>query len=175
MGTQQVAPSLPRRGPVCQGLGCGLMRFAVSVRCRKCGTEFFVCRSCWRGQGYCSASCRVSARLDVGRRAQSRYRRSPKGREANRRGACRRRRHDLFPPKTVADPSSSAPPACATVPACVARGLLTGMNRRVLASPVGVQPRCDVCGRPVRVVERFPPRGYTRSLPRCFQERGAGP
>ena len=49
--------------------------------CRRCGTSFFICRSCWHGQAYCSESCRVVELTTSTREAGRRYQSGDEGRE----------------------------------------------------------------------------------------------
>ena len=113
----------------------------LCFRCGGCGISFHVCRRCWRGQRYCGPACGVRAKRLLHRAAQKRYRQTPHGRHRRREAARRHRR--LHAKKTV-DDAGSTPGA---LPAIVA------------ASPPGV---CRFCGRPGRVVGRFPRRGYGR-------------
>lgn len=53
-------------------------------RASGCGALFWVCRSCWRGQAYCTSSCRSGERLVQRRRANQRHRRSADGRADHR-------------------------------------------------------------------------------------------
>jgi hypothetical protein len=54
--------------------------------CRRqgCGAVFYVCRSCDRGQVYCSSDCRAAARRAQKRAANGRHQRSPEGRADHR-------------------------------------------------------------------------------------------
>ena len=49
-----------------------------------CGALFFICRSCGRGQGYCSRSCRRLQRRLQCRAADRRHQQSPEGRADHR-------------------------------------------------------------------------------------------
>jgi hypothetical protein len=49
--------------------------------CRRCGRLRAVCADCDKGQAYCSDSCRQLVRQEQERRANVRYRRSPRGRK----------------------------------------------------------------------------------------------
>lgn len=64
--------------------------------CREpeCGGLFWICRSCDRGQRYCSPSCRHQARRRQLREANRRHQRSPEGRldHRDRQRAYRARR-----------------------------------------------------------------------------------
>lgn len=125
-----------------------------------CWRQVVICRSCDRGQVYCSGACSARSRSERRREARKRYRRTEKGRETGRRRQRRYRirQADLaraaariaritgtgtaaaVPPgdagseKTVTDHPSGPPPApLAAVP--------TARSGR--ESP----PRCAVCGR----------------------------
>lgn len=85
-------------------------------RARDCGARFFLCRACDRGQCYCSAPCRRSARTLQRRAARQRHQRSLAGRldHRDRQRAYRRRlavrRHTAsVAPPTAASVSSSPP------------------------------------------------------------------
>jgi len=52
--------------------------------CRRCGSIFGVCRSCFRGQCYCSERCRKKARRDRHRQANRRHQETPWGRDDHR-------------------------------------------------------------------------------------------
>lgn len=112
----------------------------LEVHCRWCGTRFFICRRCWRGQAYCSDECRCQGRLRVHREAQRRYRQTRKGRKAH----ClaeNRHRHGLnhHNERNMDDPSSTA---------CSCR----------VIEIVVVDNRCHFCGCEGTVVDRFPRR-----------------
>jgi len=49
-------------------------------RAQACGAVFYVCRSCDRGQRYCSEHCRGKARREQRRAANRRHQRSQEGR-----------------------------------------------------------------------------------------------
>lgn len=55
-----------------------------SRKCRRCGTRFVICRSCYRGHRYCSSECSCASRVESVRSARRRYRASPEGREDHR-------------------------------------------------------------------------------------------
>src|SRR5215471_19730525 len=46
----------------------------------RCGSIFYICRSCDRGQRYCSERCRQKARRQQRREANRRHQQSPEGR-----------------------------------------------------------------------------------------------
>lgn len=69
-------------------------------RCRGCGEFFLVCRSCDRGQQYCSEGCRDPARQVQMRAARLRHQQSPEGRADHRdhQRALRKRRQVMDHP-----------------------------------------------------------------------------
>lgn len=70
---------------------------------------FFLCLSCYRGQTYCSQSCREKSRREQLRQANRRYQQSLEARLDHRdRQRAYRRRHC----GRVTDQSSLAPPSC---------------------------------------------------------------
>lgn len=73
-----------------------------------CQKIFYLCRSCFRGQRYCSTECRAYARRLQHRVASARYQRSPDGRRSHRdwQNAYRQRRRARSSPILVTDPSS---------------------------------------------------------------------
>ena len=68
----------------------------LQLFCGWCRARFFLCRSCYRGEGYCGEACRKASRLAIRRRAEARYRRSAGGRRqrAERSHYRRQRRRD---------------------------------------------------------------------------------
>lgn len=73
-------------------------------RCKQCSQSANVCRSCDRGQVYCSDECRAEARKEQNRRAGEKYRRSAEAREKARlrQRRCRARRSVTQHPATSA-------------------------------------------------------------------------
>ncbi len=43
------------------------------IICRHCNASFFVCQNCYRGQRYCSVSCRITRTEGLRRLARRRY------------------------------------------------------------------------------------------------------
>ena len=113
------------------------IQFVLLVECRHCRHVFSVCRFCWRGQAYCSESCRISRSRSLHSQAQRRYRSTDRGRESHRQAEQRRRQRQ----KTVDDDTSTPAPA----------------HDSVVVVEVG---HCHFCGVMGRVVESFPRRGY---------------
>ena len=67
-------------------------RDGVCIVCQWCGLECFVCRSCWRGQKYCSKDCSGKGYRRNHRNSQAKYSGTEKGRKSHR---LRQRRHRL--------------------------------------------------------------------------------
>lgn len=63
---------------------------AIVRCCRSCGRMFAVCPSCYRGQAYCSAPCRVQGTQACRQRADMRWRGVQRGKERRRLQAQRR-------------------------------------------------------------------------------------
>lgn len=81
---QRSSESLPRLGPKVQSAAGGELaeREPESLRarwCRGCTGLFLVCRSCDRGQRYCSEVCRGPARHAQQSAARRRHQQSPEG------------------------------------------------------------------------------------------------
>jgi Na+-translocating ferredoxin:NAD+ oxidoreductase RnfC subunit len=94
--------------------------------CARCGSLVRLCRSCNRGQRYCSKACSQAARIELLRETRRRYQQTARGRElhAARQQAYRRRRTSTRP---------------------VARSETGHTVRR--AVPDGIRPVCARCGR----------------------------
>ena len=133
-------------------LVCRPQNPVVEVCCRHCGSLFYVCRRCWRGQAYCSHRCRQRRQRRLHREAQARYRQTWRG-KIKRALAEKRRRQTLRDPfsKNVGDASSTHPAAEVKVaPQAV-------WNRDEIAAEAVF---CRFCGNPGVVVARFGRRGY---------------
>lgn len=115
----------------------------IRIRCKTCQLIFYLCRSCFRGQVYCCDGCRSVSTRKAHRQAQSLYRTSDKGRQANRIAAKRRRMKKRE--KSVADEGSIPQANYAMLPPA-----------SVLKKVV-----CLFCGISGRVVAHFPRRGYS--------------
>jgi len=112
------------------------------IQCKRCGLIFYVCRSCFRGQVYCSKLCRNEMRKEKHLEAQHLYQQTEKGRET-RRNAERRRRIKKSE-KTVADQGSTSEYSRDNVP----------------SKWLSTELRCHFCGTWGVVVQDFPRRGY---------------
>jgi hypothetical protein len=51
----------------------------ITLKCLVCGVDFSICRSCWRGQKYCSKICSKESELIKNRIHQKTYSNSDKG------------------------------------------------------------------------------------------------
>jgi|SaaInlV_200m_DNA_3_1039701.scaffolds.fasta_scaffold03768_1 hypothetical protein len=117
----------------------------IQIECKCCHQNFFLCRSCYKGQIYCCEYCRGTAKKIAHRKAQNKYRTSEKGRKANK--IAQRRRRIKINKKSVAD-----------------RGSIS-LSIRAIMHPLTLpgEIKCRLCGISGRVVERFPRRGYRRT------------
>lgn len=139
--------------------------------CRGCNAVFSICRSCDRGQCYCSSGCRLPALREQRRRANRRHQASIEGRldhrdrqRAYRKRCAQRRVTDTSSPALTSPGNISAwHPGSATTSLHAA---LTAFSQGFAALPIhrsqqpNQQPslfRCVVCGRPGRFVDPFPP------------------
>jgi hypothetical protein len=121
-----------------------------------CGTIFYLCRRCDRGQRYCSSHCRQKALRLQRRQANRRHQQTPEGRADHR-----DRQREYRQRGRVTDKSSQPPAASASV-----------SERAVIAAlPVSSAPSfrrisgrpaqhgwvvCQICGRRGRWVDPFP-------------------
>ncbi len=114
----------------------------IRIECKLCRQEFFLCRSCYNGHVYCSDQCRMIARIKSHRIAQSKYRTSDEGREANKEAERQRRINKKE--KTVAD-----------------QGTISNSSNAILSPFFSSETTtCRFCGVSGRVVESFSRRGY---------------
>ena len=121
--------------------------FILAIQCRYCCLVFYLCRSCYRGQCYCSDSCRSIAQREAHRKAQQRYRQTEKGRIAHSRAEQRRRlKKNSSCQKNMDDEGSTPTDPCGNL-------LVKQVNNPVC---------CCCCGVIGLVVETFPRRGYGR-------------
>lgn len=114
----------------------------IQIECKQCSLHFFLCRRCYHGQVYCCDQCRVIAQKIAHRKAQSKYRTSEKGREANKKAG--RRRRLKINEKSVADEGTIAHFVHVILPPS------SWLGKSV----------CLFCGISGQVVTRFPRRGY---------------
>lgn len=111
-----------------------------------CGVLFFICRSCYRGQRYCSGPCRQTARRAQRRAANRRHQQSNEGRldHRDRQRAYRQRRIARVTDQGSAPGLDSGSIAPQPDP--------TGRTARRLARR---RVCCIVCGRRGRLIEMF--------------------
>ena len=135
---------------------------------------FCLCRSCDRGQRYCSPECSILARREQRRRANRRHQHSPEGRLDHRdrqreyRKRCAQRR--------VTDTSSLVLTLPGTMATCPPETEKIAVRFSFSASPLGCRLpvsrpgragehpqhplallRCVICGRSGRFIDPFPP------------------
>lgn len=127
--------------------------------CARCRLQVLVCRSCDRGQIYCSSDCSVASRKESLRRASRTYQRSRLG---ARNHARRQRRYRARQKKVThhGSPPVSLLAACLAallVVRCLrARGLVFDTKPETSASTTANDsPCCHFCGRPVTELVRF--------------------
>jgi hypothetical protein len=58
--------------------------FVLLLRCKWCGSVFYICRSCYQGQKTCSGLCHWFRRREQCRQANQRNQQKPKGRLAHK-------------------------------------------------------------------------------------------
>lgn len=109
---------------------------------RSCGTVFYVCRACDRGQGYCATSCREKARREQRRAANRKHQTSDEGRQDHR---DRQRAYRLRLVCRVTDQGIGE--------AIVSSTLRALSEWRVEAA--AEQTVCRFCGRGGRLVDPF--------------------
>lgn len=138
---------------------CSPIVFRLRI-CRgpNCGITFAICRSCDRGQRYCSRPCRTTARRAQHRAANRRYQQSPEGKldHRDRMRRWRRRRTQT----RVTDPGSRATAGggsiaarAVTVPVVADRPSPQTMPDRRMRLLC-----CIICRRAGRFVDPFPMR-----------------
>ncbi len=127
----------------------------IEIPCRWCGLIFFVCRSCFRGQAYCSDPCRLAGKRESHNRAQRLYRKTDKGKKQHSE-AENRRRYGLGEKKreTIRKMDDATTPALSQW--CM--GLLRGARNQLFYAQR--PPSCHFCGSYGHLVNEFPRRGY---------------
>lgn len=116
--------------------------FLLEITCRWCGQSFFICQSCWRGQGYCSDACRVFGYRKNRQKRQRKYRNSPKGRKTHRKNENRRKNRQTK--KKVGDATTNILPP------------LISCSQKLYSDT----PCCHCCGKKGIIVTQFPRRRY---------------
>jgi hypothetical protein len=117
-------------------------------RAAGCGGLFFICRSCYRGQAYCSPRCRERARREQRRRANRKHQMSWEGRldHCARQAAYRRRRAERLVTDQGSETSYRLP--------ILARE--EELIPREAWHAVSWEPICVVCGRSSRFIDPYP-------------------
>jgi hypothetical protein len=111
-----------------------------------CRALFFICRSCYRGQRYCTQACRELTRREQRRAANRRHQQSPEGRLDHRDHQRAYRQRLLL--RRVTDQGSAGEFASGTISRSDPIEPKTGR-------PVPRRVCCIVCGRRGRFVEIF--------------------
>ena len=128
----------------------------IGVQCHWCDLFFCICRSCWRGQAYCSDECRIAGKLKKHGEAQRRYRQTLKGKKAHCEAENRRRyRLNKKSQKKMDDASTTVLPVwCMTL---ILYAWLVVLHARTCFDKTGC---CHFCGASGAIVDKFPRRGY---------------
>lgn len=132
----------------------------IQIACRCCGTFFNLCRSCFRGQAYCSEKCRISRQRQLHKEAQKKYRQTEKGKkfhqEAEKQRRIRRRS------KNVDDEGSTTKP---DVICCLPGYIISALQKVISYALKGVEDTgtCHLCGKNGTLCYKFPRRGYGKA------------
>ncbi len=130
----------------------------VQIYCRQCGLYFSICRKCYRGQTYCSDSCRNKGYRRLHRDAQKRYREKEKGKQTHLE-AERRRRWKLWEKSQQKEGNlNNRKEASKALKQCTphfVKGEALKMKKCV-----GENSHCHFCRRDGIIVKKFPRRGY---------------
>ena len=133
------------------------MTSLLKILCGCCRMIFHMCRSCYRGQVYCSEECRDSGYRRNHREAQRKYRSTEKGRQSHC-DAERRRRMN-------ASENSSFKVVLYGTCACLAEMVLSIFEEDMTGEEKPAH--CKICGIAGIVVNAFPQRGYGK-VPLAF-------
>ena len=68
------------------------MKQFITKFCACCGSLFDTCKKCYRGQVYCSVTCRIAGYRERHREAQRKYRKTKKGKKQHKDAEGRRRK-----------------------------------------------------------------------------------
>jgi hypothetical protein len=154
---------LPRQNLWPRGVAVSEIVEVELLRCSRCKCVFAICSSCFRGQGYCSSSCRAAGSRDLHRAANARHQQSDAGRldHRDRMRALRDRR------RSVTDSGSTklaSPVDCVSpVPAIARRSIRVSLFKVFVVDVAGAIEvlRCRACGiagtHIVRKRSRAPP------------------
>ena len=120
--------------------------FLKQIKCRWCGQCFYICQSCWRGQAYCSDSCKSFGYLRCRKKRQKEYRNSKKGKKTRRK--AERKRSLGQSAKKSGDATSNT-----------TSSVISSSKIRFTQ-----QPCCQLCGENGLVLGHFPRRRYGGSV-----------
>lgn len=115
---------------------------------RECGREFYICRSCDRGQRYCSEECQQRSRREQRRSANRLHQESPEGRLDHR---DRQREYRERLKRRVTDQGSDLCMGSVNV-AVVAAGIVFE-DVSIQETAFEFPPQCRLCGRRSRWLE----------------------
>ncbi len=119
--------------------------FLLKITCRWCQQIFYTCHSCWRGQCYCSNTCKILGYRRNRQKRQRKYRKSEKGKKTHRKNENNRKKR--LAAKKVGDARSH------TFSSLIYFSPNTNSNR----------PCCRFCGQTGEIVITFPRRHYGRA------------
>lgn len=125
-----------------------------------CGTVFYLCRRCDRGQRYCSPHCRQKALHRQRRQANRRHQQTPEGRadHRDRQREYRQRQHARVTDKSSPPPAPSANLSGRAVIAAWPASPAHSFRRISGRPPQHGWVVCQICGRRGRWVDPFPCR-----------------
>ena len=140
----------------------GISFHQLFCRAGGCGAMFFICRSCYRGHGYCSDPCRRETRRIQRREANRRYEQDPEVRKDHRNRQREWRERQCG--GRVTDPSSNC--GCdwssMSAPPTETGNIHTPPAERIAPNPTkpawGGRFRwivCAICGRVGRFIAAF--------------------
>lgn len=116
------------------------MELLKRIECKCCGQIFEICRSCYKGQVYCSKECQKAGYLERHREAQKKYQRSKNGKK-KRNEAAKRRRKGKSKYKGVLRK---------LIQSCICLMM-------IVKKPIkDKKEKCIVCGKEGKVVDAFP-------------------
>lgn len=152
----------------------------LQLFCALCGERFFVCVSCYRGQGYCSPECRRPSRVRLKREARARHQRTREGRLDHRDHQRAYRERIALRVTDLGSQKVDAPVDCvpASAPATPISGVLVstdkGTHDGLPHQPVRAI-RCVVCGREGSLILARPHRRRAQTRRHLHLPRSRGP
>lgn len=106
----------------------------LRLSCRFCGLGFTICHQCFRGQSYCSASCRQQGRRRIVRNAGQKYGQTSAGRESHR------KRQRKYRTKSSDEKIETHPSISLTAPR-----LDISKTKQTFTEPTAGESRCCLC------------------------------